>query len=186
VLGELKAAGYSAVEPYGEGYGITPAQFRAALDANDLRAVGRHDSVDEGSWGNEIADAKVIGQEYMGSGGTPSPGINGGYQNVIETAARLDRLGRRSVAAGAGKAYIHNHGGEFTTKYDPDGAGPRPMTSAWELLMDLTDPRYVTAEVDVYWAVQAGVDVPDLLNRYGSRIEMLHVKDGKSPWQGAN
>jgi hypothetical protein len=48
--------------------------------------------------------------------------------------------------------------------------------------MDLTDPKYVTAEVDVYWAVQGGVDVPDLLNRYGSRIEMLHVKDGKAPW----
>src|SRR5262245_1871999 len=42
VLAELKAAGYSAVEPYGEGYGISAAQFRAALDANDLRAVGRH------------------------------------------------------------------------------------------------------------------------------------------------
>jgi sugar phosphate isomerase/epimerase len=185
VLGELKAAGYSAVEPYGEGYGITPAQFRAALEANDLRAVARHDSVAESSWDAEIADAKTLGQEFMGSGGTPSPGINGGYQNVIDTAARLDRLGKRSVEAGAGKAYIHNHGGEFTTKYDTDGTGPKAPTSAWELLMDLTDPRYVAAEVDVYWAVQAGVDVPDLLNRYGSRIEMLHVKDGTAPWGNA-
>jgi sugar phosphate isomerase/epimerase len=187
VLGELKQAGYSAVEPYPEAYGISAAQFRSLLDKHDLRAVGRHDSVDEGTWDAEIADAKTLGQEYMGNGGTPSPGIGGGYANVVATAERLDRLGKRSVEAGAGKAYIHNHGGEFTTRYDPDGAGgPKPLTSAWELLMDLTDPRYVTAEVDVYWAVQAGVDVADLLNRYGSRIEMLHVKDGKSPWQGNN
>jgi hypothetical protein len=60
------------------------------------------------------------------------------------------------------------------------------MTSAWELLMDLTDPKYVAAEVDVYWAVQAAVNVPDLLNRYGSRIEMLHVKDGNAPYGGGD
>jgi hypothetical protein len=94
----------------------------------------------------------------MGSGGTPFPGVfprddrPDGYENLVETAARLDRLGKRSVEAGAGKAYIHNHSGEFLTKYDPDGTGPKPMTSAWELLMDYTDPRYVAAEVDVYWA----------------------------------
>jgi hypothetical protein len=43
--------------------------------------------------------------------------------------------------------------------------------------MDNTDPRYVAAELDAGWASDAPVDVVDLLTRYRSRIEMMHVKD---------
>jgi sugar phosphate isomerase/epimerase len=188
ILAALKAAGYSAVEPYryrgsepDSMFGMTPAQFRAKLDQYDLRAVARHGD----PAASEIPRSRVLGQEYVGSGGTAPAGI-GSLTAVQQSAAQLNELGKASVEAGTGKAYIHNHGGEFTTKYDPDGAGPKPMTSAWELLMDLTESRYVAAEVDVYWARQANVDVPDLLNRYGSRIEMLHVKDGTAPYGGGN
>ena len=72
-----------------------------------------------------------------------------------------------------GKVYIHNHTDEFTAKYDVNGT----LKSAWEILMDNTDPRYVAAEVDAGWASDAPVDVVDLLNRYPTRIEMMHVKD---------
>ncbi len=33
----------------------------------------------------------------------------------------------------------------------------------------------------MWWAVEAGIDVPALLQRYPDRIEMLHVKDGFIP-----
>jgi hypothetical protein len=72
-----------------------------------------------------------------------------------------------------GKVYIHNHTQEYETKYDVNGT----IKSAWEILMDNTDPRYVAAEVDAGWASDAPVDVVDLLNRYPTRIEMMHVKD---------
>ncbi len=81
--------------------------------------------------------SKALGQEYMGSGGVPSPGI-GSYANTLLTAEALNRLGKRSVEAGAGKVYIHNHEGEFAAKYTDGGT----LKSAWEILMDRTDPRY--------------------------------------------
>ena len=58
------------------------------------------------------------------------------------------------------------------------------MTSAWEILMQETDPRYVAAEIDVFWAAQADADVPALLDEYGDRVEMLHIKDGMPPYEG--
>src|SRR5690625_3817811 len=49
-----------------------------------------------------------------------------------------------------------------------------------------TDPQYVTFEVDVAWAAHAGVDVAELIEQHGDRIELLHIKDatdlgGESP-----
>ena len=174
VLAALKDAGYSAVEPYSF-HGITAQQFRALLDEYDLRAVARHGGQNTG----EIPNAKILGQEYVGSGGTAPSGI-GSLAATLASADELDAWGKASVEAGTGKAYIHNHGGEFTTQYSYEGE----MTSAWEILMQETDPRYVAAEIDVFWATQADADVPALLDEYGDRVEMLHIKDGLPPYDG--
>jgi len=115
VLGALRDAGFRGVEPYGESYGLTAQQFRAKLDGYGLHAVSRHDGVDESTFDTEIAEAKALGQEFMGNGGTP--GGWGTLEETLQTAARLNRLGKRSVEAGAGRVYFHNHPGEFTTKH---------------------------------------------------------------------
>ena len=114
VLAALSESGYRGVEPYNL-HGQTPQEFRALLDEYGLRAVARHASVNESQWTSEIQTAKALGQEYMGSGGYPSPGI-GSYANTLATAETLNRLGKRSVEAGAGKVYIHNHEDEFRTR----------------------------------------------------------------------
>ena len=93
-------------------HGITAQQFRALLDEYDLRAVARHGGQNTG----EIPNAKILGQEYVGSGGTAPSGI-GSLAATLASADELDAWGKASVEAGTGKAYIHNHGGEFTTKY---------------------------------------------------------------------
>src|SRR5690606_38754836 len=72
-----------------------------------------------------------------------------------------------------GKFFGHNHDSEFTTVYNHGGQ----ELSAWEILVQETDPRYVTFELDVAWAAHAGVDVPALIEQYGDRIELLHIKD---------
>jgi sugar phosphate isomerase/epimerase len=151
---------------------MTAAQFRDLADKYGLHVVGRHGNVGEATWDSEIATAKTLGQEFIGSGGTASPG-QGTYAQTLATAATLNRLGKRSVEAGVGKVYIHNHTDEFTVKYDVNGV----IKSAWEILMDNTDARYVAAELDAGWASDAPVDIVDLLTRYPTRIEMMHVKD---------
>jgi len=171
IFAMLQSKGIRVVEPYSL-HGMSATDFRALADKYNLHVVGRHGGVNEATFNDEIAIAKTLGQQFIGSGGTAAPG-QGTYAQTLATAATLNRLGKRSVEAGAGKVYIHNHTDEFTVKYDVNGT----LKSAWEILMDNTDSRYVAAEVDAGWASDAPVDVVDLLNRYPTRIEMMHVKD---------
>jgi len=136
----------------------------------------RHGSVAISTFASTLADAKILRQRYVGSGGFPAPGISTGYENVLATAIVMDELGRRSVRNGTGKFYGHNHQGEFRTMYADPVTGE--MKSAWQILVENTDPRYVTFELDVLWATDGGADPVALLNRYGDRIKMLHIKDG--------
>src|SRR5690606_19994566 len=114
----------------------------------------------------------TLGQEYVGSGGWPGPGI-GTYENTLATAEAMNRLGERAVEAGFEKFFGHNHDSEFRTTYEHDGE----TLSAWEILVRETNPEYVTFQLDVAWAAHAGVDVPALIAEYGDRIELIHVKD---------
>ena len=183
VLRRLSEIGYRNVEPFTFN-GLTAAQFKALLDRYDLKAPARHGSVAISTFASTLADSRMLGQKYVGSGGFPAPGIGGSLENVLATAIVMDELGRRSVRNGTGKFYGHNHQGEFRTTYtDPVTGEVKP---AWQILVENTDPRYVAFELDVLWATDGGADPVALLNRYGSRIKMLHIKDGINVADPAN
>lgn len=176
VLGELADMGYQNIEPYGGNFsGYTAEEFRALVKKHGLHVSASHNSTNESTWDETLAYSRTIGQHYVGSGGFASPGI-GSYEDTLATAATLDRLGEAAKKQGLHKIFGHNHQQEFTTAYTDPATGEEK--SAWEIIADNTDPRYVTFEVDILWAYDAGVDVVELLEEYGDRIELLHVKDG--------
>lgn len=183
VLRRLSEIGYRNVEPFTFN-GLTAAQFKALLDKYHLKAPSRHGSVAISTFAQTLADSKTLRQKYVGSGGFPTPGVfptnppanTNGYENTLATAIVMNELGRRSVRNGTGKFYGHNHQGEFRTKYPDPVTGE--MKSAWQILVENTNPRYVTFQLDVMWATNGGADPVALLNRYGKRIFSLHVKDG--------
>jgi sugar phosphate isomerase/epimerase len=174
VLRRLSEIGYRNVEPFTFN-GLTAAQFKALLDKYDLKARSRHGDVSITNFAKTLADSKTLRQRYVGSGGFPTPGI-GSYENTLATAIVMNELGRRSVRNGTGKFYGHNHQQEFRTKYADPAAGE--MKSAWQILVENTDPRYVAFQLDVLWATDGGADPVALLQRFGHRIFSLHVKDG--------
>ena len=45
-----------------------------------------------------------------------------------------------------------------------------------DYLISQTDPRWVSFEMDIYW-IHFGGDPVSLLNKYGSRWKLMHVKD---------
>jgi sugar phosphate isomerase/epimerase len=176
VLAELSDIGYRNVEPFGGTYeGRTAAGFAELLGKYGLKAPTSHGSTNEAQFDQTLAYAKEIGQKYTGSGGSASPGIST-FEDTLATAEALNRLGEMSKKAGTGKIFVHNHQGEFTTQFADPLTGA--VKSAWEILVENTDPRYVTFQLDVLWAADAGVDVVSLLEQHGDRIELLHVKDG--------
>ncbi len=160
--------------------------LKALGDQYGLRFPGRHGNLTEANWDNQIIASKIVGQDHIGEAGLPSPGFNT-YANTLATAQVMNRLGKRSVEAGLGPAYFHNHQNEFNTRWLDNGV----LKSAWEIIMERTDPRYVSAQIDIGWAVcglayttaptadpaQAQADLLRIINKFQSRIVSFHVKD---------
>jgi sugar phosphate isomerase/epimerase len=84
-------------------------------------------------------------------------------------AAWMNVVGERAARAGLTFAY-HNHAFEF--RGIDDGA-----RSAFDVLVEMFDPRFVGFELDVFWASMAGVDPASLLERLSGRVPLLHLKD---------
>ena len=174
VFAYLSEVGYRNIEPYSF-HGLTADEFDALAEKYGLKVPSRHMSTNEATWDANLADAKLLGQRWTGSGGFAAPGI-GSYEDVLATAETLNRLGERSKKNGTGKVFGHNHFAEFTTKYvDTEGDGT--LKSAWQILVENTDPRWVTFQLDVGWATIAGEDPVALVEQFGDRIRLLHVKD---------
>ena len=153
-------------------------RYRVLLDTYGLHAGGWHGGMSETDWDARIAAAKILGADYLGSGGFPNPGINS-YADTLATAQALNRLGKRSIEAGLGPVYFHNHQTEFTNKYVDDGV----LKSAIDIIMERTDARWVVAELDVKWSSDALDDVTGtqsaaFITKYGTRVQLLHIKDG--------
>src|SRR5262249_26876609 len=75
------------------------------------------------------------------------------------------------VAAKNGlKFFYHTHGYEF----QPHGNG-----TLFDLLMAETKPQVVSYQMDVFWIVHPGQDPVKLLQKFGGRFALMHVKDMK-------
>ncbi len=179
-LDKLAAIGLRNVEAFA--FVDTPQDIRAALDASGLAAPTGH--------------APLLSDELWtpdGSIPTPAPEVVFeaaaviGIQTVIDpyvdparwltadgVADIAERLNRASeVAATFGLAVgYHNHAQEFVADFDG--------VTAYERFVALTDER-VQLELDLFWALAGGQDVPALVSRLGSRLVAVHVKDGVVP-----
>jgi sugar phosphate isomerase/epimerase len=69
----------------------------------------------------------------------------------------------------------HNHGYEFQ---------PYQKGTMFDVMVKETDPKFVSFELDILWAVHPGADPAKLLRKYGSRFKLMHVKDLKKGVRG--
>ena len=167
----IKKSGFDYVELNERNYQEnTPEALKAILDAVGLPSPATHISYDnlQNDVTGLINTAKTLGCEYM-----ILPYI-GEDQRKLEDwkrhAALLNSAGEVLADQGVKLAY-HNHQFEF----DDLGGG----TTAMEILMNETDPRFNNFELDFFWTNLAKVDVPALLSRYPGRFPLSHIKDMK-------
>lgn len=181
-LRRVAAIGYRSVEMAGL-HGRTPREFRAALDAAGLKCRSMHiagrASGNEPSLSGDLnalaADARTLGASDivmpiyltppgMGMAEAGAKLIADDYRRMAdflnEKAAVLRRRGLRLG--------YHNHNPEFAPLGDTNGLG---------ILLAETDPALVDFELDVGWAVAAGVDPRALLTAHPRRFTQMHVKD---------
>jgi sugar phosphate isomerase/epimerase len=68
---------------------------------------------------------------------------------------------------------IHNHWWEFRNK--PGGR------YVYEILQEELDPD-IFFEIDTYWVKVAGHDPATIVSKLGSRVKLMHIKDGPARW----
>ena len=198
--GTLRAVagiGYRTVESVGF-MKRTAAEFRAALDRAGLACPSAHMPLQaDGSGGPSLAgdlgplaaDMHRLGAKYVVVPIFAAPQSLGGPRQGEDGLAFLSRASRemtaddwRRLAAqlnekgaalkreGLRLAY-HNHNADFTRH------GAR---TAYDLLLENTDPDVVWFEMDVGWVAAAGVDPIPLLRAHRHRFRLMHVKDLKA------
>ncbi len=150
----------------GYGYhGHTPKEIRTMLDDLGLTSKSVHisDSSLKHSMDEAISAAKIIGQEYI-----LSPMFIGQSADDYKAAAELyNKFGEKCKAAGISYGY-HTHSQEFAV-YEG--------LTAFDILVQNTDPDLCCFELDLYWAAVAGVDPVEQIKKYPGRVKLLHIKE---------
>jgi sugar phosphate isomerase/epimerase len=176
-LAELADIGYRRVEHAGF-VGRTVTEFKAALDAAGLRASSGHVGIPQpfnsAAWAASLQDALTLRSRYIVH---PFFGIDFSTGAVVRDTATwvafardLNRAGRMARDAGLRLGY-HNHNWEFFRLSDD------PSRTAFDILIEETDQRYVHFELDLFWVTRGARDPVDLLRRMQGRVRQFHVKD---------
>jgi sugar phosphate isomerase/epimerase len=113
-----------------------------------------------------VEDSRKYGFEYLVCPWI-DPRDRGGVEMIHKLGDTLNKAGEICQKAGMKLCY-HNHAFE----YQPV-AGGRLL----DVLMKSTDPKLVSLELDVMWAHVAGVDPVSILQEYGARIPLVHLKN---------
>jgi len=168
-LAKVHDFGFTVVELAGT-YGKSPEEFSALLAKNGLKAVAGHFGYDQFAKDPEgvAKEAKALGLEYAGTAWIPHDGAFT-EQNAHAAAKVLNHAGEVLAKHGI-KFYLHNHGYEFV----PHGDG-----TLFDVLMKETKPEWVSFQMDVMWVVFPGQDPVKLMEKYGNRWALMHVKDLK-------
>ena len=175
-LRAIAELGYPRVEQALGYFGRSAAELRAFYDSIGIRASSSHDGVSshDAALATKLENAATLGQKYLNVPYFAS-------SSLADWQALADRMNVEAQAAASyGIAYgYHNHAHEFTTDL---GGGRTP----WEVLTERLDPALVHLEIDLYWAVTAGVNTGaadpvqfaiDTIHEAPQRVRQFHVRD---------
>lgn len=177
--------GFQTAEGFGFGYvelagryGLEPAQMVSELQKHHLTAIAGHWDFNLFKENPEAVakEAKELGLKFAGVAWIPH---NGDFdENDVNNAAEVFNKAGKVLAEYGLKFYYHNHGYEFL----PAGNDK----TMFDLLVERTDPKYVSFQMDVLWTIFPGQDPVALLRKYPDRWSLFHLKDLKKGIKGNN
>jgi sugar phosphate isomerase/epimerase len=172
-LDQVKNLGFKYVELAGT-YNLAPEKLKQMLDERGLVPVSGHFPYERFRDDAEAVakDAKALGLKYAGVAWIPHKDAFD-EKTCRDAAAVFNKAGATLAKSGI-QFFYHTHGYEFQ-KTD-DG-------TLFDTLLKETDPKLVTYEMDVFWIVHPGQDPVSLLQKYGKRFALMHIKDMKKGTQ---
>jgi sugar phosphate isomerase/epimerase len=158
--------GYAGVETANL-FGDSPASAAKLFDELGLTVTSAHSPLPVGDQKQEVIDTMgALGCKRLILAWQP-PELFESLDGIKRVCDSLNEASAVAKANGFQVGY-HNHWFEYERVQD---------RIATDVMLDYLDPD-VFLEVDVYWVQTAGQNPADVVSRLGSRVPLLHIKDG--------
>jgi sugar phosphate isomerase/epimerase len=173
-LDMIAEMGFTELEG-GGAKGVSPEDYRKICEERGISIPSTGSSFDGLQEDPQaIADnAKALGAKYVMCAWIPHEGNNFTIDDAKKAVEVFNAAGKVMSENGLTFCY-HDHGYEF--RPNPEGEG-----TLMDYIIQNTDPENVSFEMDVLWTMHGGgSDAPQkLLEKYGNRWKLMHVKDLK-------
>lgn len=174
-LDMIKRIGFTDIE-FSNLFKKTAVELRTMLDERGLKCssfgVSYQDLVDKT---DEVAqNAKTLGADYVRVAGIPHSKTMT-LEEMQKAVNDFNRVGKKLKKEYGLEFIYHNHGFEFQ---------PYNNGTLYDYLMQQTNRKYVSFELDILWAFFPGHDPAGLLYKYGRRYKTMHLKDLKKGVKG--
>ena len=161
--------------PVGKGGNL---DWHSLMNESGLQVVSLH--LDLGTLERDVqaaaGEAKAFGTNYIVITGMYRFDY-GSEAAVRELADRLNKAGKALKEDGIGLLY-HNHNCELRKV--------NATQTAYDVLLEETNPSYVNFEFDSYWFAEGGADPLYWMRKLGSRMKLWHINDRGSRVEGAS
>jgi len=164
VLAQISMIGYKEVETYWNVYTHPAKKLRSMIVDNGMSVPSGHFDYD--GLESKLDYAKELGVQYVVCPMLPKD-MWTSADGFKKAAAQFNKWGEQVQKMGMQFGF-HNHNYEFQ-KFG--------NTTGFDILTQSTDAKLVCLEMDCYWITQAGQDPVAMLKKFGSRIQLLHLKD---------
>lgn len=168
-LDRIQAMGITEIE--GGSGRIPPEEYKRLCEERGISIPstgGNFDELAEDPM-KVVETAKKLGSKFVMCAWVPHERGKFSLADADKAIEVFNRAGKVLAENGLTFCY-HAHGYEF----QPHGDG-----TLLDYIIEKTDPRYVSFEMDVFWIQFGGGDPVGLLKKYGDRWKLLHLKDMK-------
>lgn len=167
-LRRIQANGFRVVETAPMPAHCSPRQFGLMLRAAGLGVVAAHLPLPIGENRQQVLDdAVALGTNRLIWHGWPRDPLSetlDGFRRIVDLILEAHEFAHSQGF----ELGLHNHWWEFE---------PYPQGYPYQFLHEWL-PAEVFLELDVYWVRTAGLDPARVLVELGSRVKLLHMKDG--------
>ncbi|MHA8051649.1 sugar phosphate isomerase/epimerase family protein [Aquirufa sp. ROCK-SH2] len=151
-------------------FGKSAKEVRDMLDARGMVCTSYGVSYDalSNKMNTVIDEAKTLGAAFVRVGMIPHKAPFN-LEAAQKAVADFNNFGKTLHQNGLEFCY-HNHGYEFL---------PYENGTYFDYLIQQTDSKFVSFEIDILWVHQFGQSPAELLKKYPKRFRLMHVKDLK-------
>lgn len=156
--------------------GMTPEEFKALCTARGISIPATGSSFEQLEKDPMVVVklAKALGATYVMCAWIPHKSGKFGLEDANRAIQVFNSAGKVLSEHGITFCY-HNHGYEFL---------PYQNGTLFDYMIQQTNPKYVSFEMDILWTLHGGGNPEDLLKKYGKRFKLMHLKDLKKGVQG--